>query len=95
MTINHVFPRLGAPVLPGFNTLVGRAAFEDVGGFPDVPNEDTAFSRRLGRRTPTGYCPAVLVETSGRRVADAGLSGTLYHYLRLDWRRLRTSPGGD
>lgn len=94
-TINHVFPLLEAPVLPGFNTFVRRNAFESVGGFPDVPNEDTAFSRRLGRDAPTGYCPEVLVETSGRRIADAGLTGTLYHYLRLDYGRLRASREGD
>lgn len=94
-TINHVFPRLDAPVRPGFNTVVRRDAFERVGGFPDVPNEDTAFSRRLGRDAPTGYWPEVLVESSGRRIADLGLTGTLYHYLRLDWGRLRAGRGTD
>jgi cellulose synthase/poly-beta-1,6-N-acetylglucosamine synthase-like glycosyltransferase len=51
-TIDHAFPRLSAPILPGFNTSVRRTAFESVGGFPDVPNEDTAFSRALGRSGP-------------------------------------------
>ncbi|AEH36778.1 glycosyltransferase [Halopiger xanaduensis] len=90
-TINYVFPRLERPILPGFNLLVHRSAFEDAGGFPDVPNEDTAFSRRLGRRYPTGYCPEVLVESSGRRIEAQGLTGTLVHYLRLDRERLRAS----
>ncbi|QLD84926.1 glycosyltransferase [Natronomonas halophila] len=94
-TINHVFPRLAAPVLPGFNTFVRRDIFEAVGGYPDVPNEDTAFSRTLGQRYPTGYHPDGLVESSGRRVADSGLTGTLYHYLRLDWGRLRSDRGRD
>ncbi|WP_135821030.1 glycosyltransferase [Halostella litorea] len=87
-TINHLFPRLSRPVLPGFNCFVDAATYREAGGFPAVPNEDTAFSRRLGRLAETGYCPAVLVETSGRRIADSGLTGTLYHYLRLDWGRL-------
>ncbi|QSX00105.1 glycosyltransferase [Haloterrigena alkaliphila] len=90
-TINHVFSRLERPVLPGFNCVVHRRAFEDIGGFPEVPNEDTAFSRRIGRRYPTGYCPTVLVESSGRRIADHGLTGTLWHYLRLDVGRLRAN----
>ena len=96
-TINHAFPRLSSPILPGFNTVVRREAFERVGGFPEVPNEDTAFSRRLGRRARTAYHPATLATTSGRRVADAGLTGTLLHYLRLDVRRLRGPgrPAGD
>jgi glycosyltransferase involved in cell wall biosynthesis len=94
-TINHVFPHLDAPVLPGFNTFVRRDVFEAIGGFPDVPNEDTAFSRKLGQAHPTGYHPDVLVESSGRRIADSGLSGTLYHYLRLDWGRLRSERGRD
>lgn len=94
-TINYAFPHLSKPIFPGFNTFVHRAAFERVGGFPEVSNEDTAFSRRLGRTADTGYCPATPVETSGRRIADSGLSGTLYHYLRLDVGRLRgTRRGG-
>lgn len=88
-TINHVFSRLERPILPGFNCLVHREAFDAVGGFPNVSNEDTAFSRRLARRYPTGYCPAVLVESSGRRIAECGLTGTLWHYLRLDVERVR------
>jgi glycosyltransferase involved in cell wall biosynthesis len=90
-TINHVFPRLDRPVLPGFNFFVHRAAFEEVGGFPTVPNEDTAFSRKLGRRFPTGYHDAALVESSGRRIADSGLTGTLWHYVALDAGRLQAA----
>ncbi|NHN59629.1 MULTISPECIES: glycosyltransferase family 2 protein [Halorussus] len=88
-TINHAFPRLDRPVLPGFNCFVHRDAYADAGGFPDVPNEDTAFSRELGKEWPTGYHPDVLAATSARRIARSGLTGTLYHYLKLDWRRLR------
>ncbi|WP_255192039.1 glycosyltransferase [Natronobeatus ordinarius] len=87
--INHVFSRLERPILPGFNCVVHHDAFDEVGGFPDVPNEDTAFSRNLGRTMPTGYCPQVLVETSGRRIADLGLTGTLAYYLDEDVDRLR------
>jgi len=86
--INHVFPRLDRPVLPGFNFVVERSTYRAAGGFPDVPNEDTAFGRRLGRTEPTGYCPAVLAETSGRRIERDGLTRTLAHYLRLDAGRL-------
>ncbi|AGB37790.1 glycosyltransferase [Natronococcus occultus] len=90
-TINHVFPRLERPILPGFNFFVHGEAFLETGGFPEVPNEDTAFSRRLGRRLPTDYHDAVLVESSGRRIADSGLAGTLFHYATLDVGRLRAS----
>jgi len=92
-TINYAFPRLSTPILPGFNTVVRPDAFERVGGFPELPNEDTAFSRRLGRTAPTAYHPATLVETSGRRIAESGLTGTLYHYLRLDVGRIRHGGG--
>ncbi|WP_162224359.1 glycosyltransferase [Halorussus amylolyticus] len=88
-TINHVFPRLDRPILPGFNCFVRRDAYFDIGGFPNVPNEDTAFSRELGRIAATGYHPEVLAETSARRISRLGLTGTLYHYLRLDWSRIR------
>ena len=90
-TINHVFPRLECPVLPGFNLLVEADTFRSVGGFPVVPNEDTALSRRLCRRGPVGYHDAVLVETSARRVHRSGLTGTLAHYLALDARRIWSS----
>lgn len=91
ITINHGFSRLERPILPGFNCLVRRDAFEAVGGFPHVPNEDTAFSRKLGRTMPTGYCRRVLVETSGRRIAELGLTGTLAYYLERDVQRLRAT----
>lgn len=88
-TINHVFSRLEYPILPGFNCFVHRRAFAESGGFPVVANEDTAFSRGLSRRLPTAYYPSVLVESSGRRIAEYGLTGTLWHYARLDVERLR------
>jgi len=88
-TINRVFPHLRRPILPGFAFVVDRAVYEAEGGFPNVPNEDTAFSRRLGREYATGYHPDVLVETSGRRIHRLGLTGTLLHYLRLDAGRIR------
>jgi len=93
-TINRLFPRLARPILPGFNTFVHRTAFDAIGGFPDVPNEDTAFSRRLAAEYRTGYCPARLVETSGRRIAADGLTGTLWHYARLDAGRVRATGWG-
>jgi glycosyltransferase involved in cell wall biosynthesis len=87
--VNRVFPRLPRPILPGFNFFVDAAVYEASGGFPNVPNEDTAFSRRLAREYDVGYHSDVLVETSGRRFADAGLTGALYHYVRLDVGRAR------
>lgn len=91
MTIDYVFSRLSRSILPGFNTMVHRSAFDAVGGFPEVGNEDTAFSRTLGRHAPSGYCPEALVETSGRRVADRGLTGTFVHYSKLGLERVRAT----
>lgn len=85
--INHGLSRLGVPILPGFNCFVDRDAYAATGGFRNVPNEDTDFSRRLGAYGPTAYHPDALVETSPRRIRRSGLSGTLYHYLALDWDR--------
>ncbi|MFB6268846.1 MAG: glycosyltransferase [Halobacterium sp.] len=91
VVVNRVFPHLRRPVLPGFNTFVRRSAFDAVGGYPEVGNEDTAFSRRLGRDFDTAYCGDVLVETSGRRFADQGLTGALAHYVSLDVQRVRAT----
>lgn len=88
--VNRVFPRLTRPVLPGFNFFVRRSVFEETGGFPSTANEDTAYSRRLAREYDTGYVPETLVETSPRRIREQGLTGMTYHYLRLDWQRLRS-----
>lgn len=90
LAINHVFPRLDRPILPGFNFFVDAAVYADTGGFPNVANEDTAYSRQLGREYSTGYCRRVLVETSPRRIRNQGLLGMTAHYLWLDWKRLRS-----
>lgn len=88
-TINRLFPRLPKTILPGFNFFVRADAYHKAGGFPSVPNEDTQFSRQLAKQGPTGYHPDVLVETSARRISQSGLTGTLFHYLKLDIARVR------
>jgi len=90
VVINRVFPHLSRPILPGFNFFVDSEVYAEAGGFPDVGNEDTAFSRRLATTSDTGYHPDVLVETSGRRFAASGLTGSLLHYVRLDVARIRS-----
>lgn len=89
LVVNRLFPRLGRPILPGFNVFVDATVYRASGGFPNVPNEDTAFSRALAREYDVGYHPELLVETSGRRFRRSGLTGALYHYVRLDVGRLR------
>ena len=84
---NWVLPRLSPPPFPGFNVFVDREAYFDVGGFTSGPNEDMTFSRALGKRYPTGVCPAVLVETSGRRFERDGLIRTLGYYTKLEYQR--------
>ncbi len=93
--MNHAFPRMGRPVLPGFNTFVDREAFLAVDGFPDVPNEDKAFSRALAAVGEIGVHDRPLVETSGRRIADRGLLGVLWYYFERDLRALRSEDAGD
>jgi len=89
VVVNRVFPQLPRPILPGFNFFVDAQIYEQTGGFPDVPNEDTAYSRQLATEHRTAYHPDVLVETSGRRFGSDGLTGALYHYVRLDVARVR------
>ena len=90
-SINWVFPRMRKPILPGFNFWVRKDVFDDTGGFSCVPNEDTEYSRRLARHGKTGYCPRRLVTHSSRRITETGLTGTLYHYVRLDVGRMRST----
>lgn len=84
---NHVLPRLSPPPFPGFNVFVDREAYFETGGFRSSPNEDMTLSREFGKRYPTGVCPAVLVETSGRRMERDGLLRTLGFYTKLEYQR--------
>lgn len=84
---NHLLPRLSPPAFPGFNVFVHRDAYVETGGFRSGPNEDMTFSRQLGKRYPTGVCPDVLVETSGRRIERDGLVRTLSFYTKLEYQR--------
>ncbi|MFB6184860.1 MAG: glycosyltransferase [Haloarculaceae archaeon] len=92
---NRVLPRLSPPPFPGFHVFVERAAYFDVGGFASGPNEDMTFTRRFGRAYPTDVCPEHLVETSGRRIEEMGLAGTLSYYTRREWTRQWTLRFGD
>jgi rSAM/selenodomain-associated transferase 2 len=69
-----------------------RAAFEAVGGFPEIPlMEDVAISRSLARRSRPA-CIASRVVTSGRRWERAGTLRTILLMWRL---RLAYSLGAD
>jgi rSAM/selenodomain-associated transferase 2 len=62
---------------------VRRAAFEAVGGFPDLPlMEDIALSRRL-KRLCRPFCIATPVVTSGRRWEANGVIRTVVLMWRL------------
>ena len=62
---------------------VTRAAFEAVGGFPDLPlMEDIAISRRL-KRLCRPFCIAMPVVTSGRRWERNGVLSTIMLMWRL------------
>ena len=87
LLFNRLLTRLSPPPFPGFNVFVECEAYFDVGGFVSGSNEDMTFSRALGKRYPTGVCPAVLVETSGRRFERDGLIRTLGYYTKLEYRR--------
>jgi glycosyltransferase involved in cell wall biosynthesis len=84
---NHLLPKLSPPPFPGFNIFVDRTAYFNTEGFKTCPNEDMTFSRMFGKQYPTGVCPAVLVETSGRRIERDGLVRTLSYYTKLEYQR--------
>lgn len=71
---------------------VSRAAFAEVGGFPDILlMEDIALSQRL-LQTGRPACLAACVTTSGRRWETNGVWRTI---LRMWWLRLRFFLGAD
>ncbi|HJV91818.1 MAG TPA: TIGR04283 family arsenosugar biosynthesis glycosyltransferase [Azonexus sp.] len=65
---------------------VTREAFQDRGGFPDIPlMEDIVFSRGM-RKVARPACLTEKVTTSGRRWEQHGLLRTI---LKMWWLRLR------
>lgn len=71
---------------------VTRAAFEAVGGFPDLPlMEDVEFSRRLKALSPPA-CLRARVMTSGRRWESRGVWRTIVLMWRLRFAYWRGVP---
>ncbi len=71
---------------------VSRAAFEAVGGFPDLPlMEDIELSRRLKARSAPA-CLRARVRTSGRRWERHGVWRTIFLMWRLRWAWWRGTP---
>jgi rSAM/selenodomain-associated transferase 2 len=71
---------------------VTRAAFEQAGGFPDIPlMEDIALSKALRRQAPPA-CLRVRIVTSSRRWEDQGVIRTILLMWRL---RLAYALGAD
>jgi rSAM/selenodomain-associated transferase 2 len=69
-----------------------RAAFDQVGGFPDQPlMEDVEICRRL-RRLARPACLRERVTTSGRRWETRGVWRTIFLMWRLRWRYWRGEP---
>lgn len=77
------------PLLPGFNIFTRADAFEKVGRFPDIPSEDTHFSRVIVDEGRTDVLRKPLVSTSSRRLAKLGLLGYAFYYAKSNWTRLR------
>jgi len=79
---------LGSPELSGSNLCVRRDAFYEVGGFKDVPSEDTEFSialRELTKGKKAGKIrykrnPKVLV--SARRIEKMGFVNTFVYHIQ-------------
>jgi len=84
----------GRPELAGCNICVRREAFREIGGFKDVPNEDTELSialRELAKKRGAGKIkylrkPKVLV--SGRRIEKMGFVNTFACYIRREQERI-------
>lgn len=75
-----------SPVLPGFNIFIRSDTFREIGGFPEVPNEDVAFSREIVEFGETGVVHEPLVRTSPRRLQEYGLIGMVLYYYKLKLR---------
>ncbi|HDR53572.1 MAG TPA: glycosyltransferase [archaeon] len=70
------------PRLLGSNTVVRRESFFAVGGYPCVPSEDIALSRKLRKLGHLAYLPDLKVLTSARRLNKDQLNIVLYYAVR-------------
>jgi len=79
---------LGSPELSGSNLCVRRDAFYEVGGFNDVPSEDTGLSialRELTRGEKAGkirYARNPKVSVSARRIKKMGFINTFVYNIQ-------------
>ncbi len=87
---NRIFPLMN-PVLPGFNTVVRRSAYENSRGFENISNEDIQFSREISKKGEIDIHPEKLVVNSGRRIRKYGLTGVLIYYTWKDMRRRKNN----
>lgn len=84
---NTFFPRTKPPLLPGFNTVVKKEAYEKSRGFEDIAGEDLQFSKEIAKHGEIQILKEKLVVNSGRRIHRYGLTGTLIYYTWKDLKR--------
>jgi glycosyltransferase involved in cell wall biosynthesis len=89
--IQPFFVHHNPPILYGFHAFVAKEIFTAAGGYPNILNEDIAFSHRVAEHGSIGVCPETLVSTSPRRLYQLGLTKLLIHYLRQDIQRRRSN----
>jgi rSAM/selenodomain-associated transferase 2 len=91
-TMMNLRSRLSGIATGDHGIFVRREAFEEIGGFPEIPlMEDIAISRRL-KRVSRPCCPRVRIVTSSRRWEANGIWKTILLMWRL---RLAYALGAD
>lgn len=74
-----------------FNSFICSDTFREIGGSPEVPNEDVGVSCEIVEFGETGVVHEPLARTSPRRLQEYGLVGMVLYYYTLKLRRLRKS----
>ncbi len=83
--ILQLLSKIGKTKLAGVNTAVWKDAFNKVGGFPNVPSEDVAFSKNIRKLGKTEFYMGTYVITSSRRFEDTkNLAQAVVYYLTRD-----------
>lgn len=83
-SLNKALSKINKMCLIGAATIVWKDVFERVGGFPEVPSEDVAFSKKIRKIGKLKYIEEAKVYFSLRRFEKGGWLNTIFYYATRD-----------
>lgn len=92
---NIALEKLNAINVIGAAFIVKRSAFKRAGGFPEVPSEDVALSKKLKKMGKIRYIGNAVAHFSFRRFEKGGWLNTVIYYVTRDLVTYTKTKMGD